>query len=84
MFGGKGVYAGKSLSRKKFDSLGNHYIAQEAHPPGRVDFNDENWKYDIRAFFSESHVQKIVARVYQGQVTNFSKEGGGFALIDWV
>ena len=84
MFGGKGVYSGKSLSRKKFESLDDNYIVQEAHPPGKIEFKGEEWKYDIRAFFSESEVQKIVARVYQGQVTNFSKKGGGFALIKWV
>lgn len=89
-FGSKGVYAGKSLSRKKFETLKSEdYLAQELHLPGKVKHNDEEWKFDIRAYFSEEHtdspsVQKIVARVYQGQVTNFSKPGGGFALIDWV
>ena len=84
MFGGKGVYSGKSLSKKKFDSLGSEYMAQESHPPGKIQIDGVEWKYDIRAFFSESKVQKIVARVYQGQLTNFSTLGGGFALIEWV
>lgn len=91
-FGSKGVYAGKSLSRKKFDSLNEEtYLAQELHLPGKIKHNEEDWKFDIRAYFSEdsadlkkTSVQKIVARVYQGQVTNFSKLGGGFALIEWV
>ncbi len=84
MFGGKGVYSGKSISRKKFETLGDNYLVQESHPPGKVMFQDEEWKFDIRAFFSEGDVQKIAARVYQGQLTNFSKTGGGFASIDWV
>ncbi len=83
-FGSKGVYAGKSGSRKKFDTFEDGYLAQELHPPGKVTEADEDWKYDIRAFFSENGVQKIIARVYQGQLTNFSKLGGGFALIKWV
>jgi hypothetical protein len=49
-----------------------------------VTHNDQEWKYDIRAYFSEGSVQKILARVYQGQLTNFSQAGGGFALIEWV
>jgi hypothetical protein len=84
MFGGKGVYSGKSISRKKFETLGENHLAQEYHPPGKLIFNDEEWKFDIRAFFSERDVQKITTRVYQGQLTNFSKTGGGFASIDWV
>lgn len=83
-YGGKGVYAGKSISRKKFDSFDKDYIAQERHEAGKITFADQEWKYDIRAFFSESEVQKVIARVYQGQVTNFQNPGGGFALIDWI
>ncbi|MGH1467342.1 MAG: hypothetical protein ACRBBP_00470 [Bdellovibrionales bacterium] len=83
-FGSKGVYSGKSVSRKKFDTFEDGYLAQELHPPGKVKNLEDEWKYDIRAFFSENGVQKIIARVYQGQLTNFSKLGGGFALIEWV
>jgi len=85
-FGSKGVYAGKSISRKKFDRLGvdQAYLAQEFHPPGKVTNGETKWKYDIRAYFSEGSVQKILARVYQGQLTNFSQSGGGFALINWI
>jgi len=85
-FGSKGVYSGKSVSRKKFDSLNEEqdYLAQELHPPGKVTHGDQEWKFDIRAYFSEGAVQKILARVYRGQLTNFSQAGGGFALIDWI
>lgn len=85
-FGSKGVYAGKSVSRKKFDSLGEEqdYLAQELHPPGKVLNGDTEWKFDIRAYFSQGPVQKVLARVYNGQLTNFSQTGGGFALIDWL
>ncbi len=83
-FGSKGVYSGKSVSRKKFDTFNNEYLAQEFHPPGKIQNNNKQWKFDIRAFFSESGVQKIIARVYQGQLTNFFSFGGGFALIKWV
>lgn len=83
-FGSRGVYSGKSISRKKFESLEGAYLAQELHPPGKVTHLEQEWKYDIRAYFSEGSVQKILARVYQGQLTNFSQSGGGFALIDWM
>jgi len=85
-FGSKGVYSGKSISRKKFDGLGEgqDYLAQELHPPGKVTHGETEWKYDIRAYFSEGSAQKVLARVYNGQLTNFSQAGGGFALIDWI
>ncbi len=83
-FGSKGVYSGKSISRKKFDELDDKTLSQEAHPPGKVEVNKQTWKFDIRAYFSEGPVQKILCRLYQGQVTNFSNPGGGFALINWI
>ncbi len=85
-YGSKGVYAGKSVSKKKFQDIleiGN-YMAQEIHLPGKVKEEGIEWKYDIRAFFSKTRVHKIVCRVYKGQVTNFKEPGGGFALIDWI
>jgi len=87
-FGSKGVYAGKSVSKKKFQEIidsGEEYMAQELHLPGKVNDSDGiEWKFDIRAFFSTAKVQKVVARVYKGQVTNFKEYGGGFALIEWI
>lgn len=83
-FGSKGVYAGKSVSRKKFDAFEDGYLAQELHLPGKIVNGDDEWKFDIRAYFSEKGVQKVLARVYKGQLTNFSSPGGGFALIKWV
>lgn len=83
-FGSKGVYAGKSVSRKKYETFTAEYLAQELHPPGKISDGEKDWKFDIRAFFSEQGVQKIIARVYQGQLTNFSNLGGGFALIKWI
>ncbi len=83
-FGSKGVYSGKSVSRKKFETFDETYLAQELHLPGKVSLGDDLWKFDIRAFFSEGGVQKIIARVYKGQLTNFSNLGGGFALIRWI
>lgn len=84
-FGGKGVYNGKSVSRKKFSEIAKEpYMAQEICPPGMYPHEDQDWKYDIRAFFSEEGVQKILCRLYQGQLTNFKSPGGGFALIEWI
>lgn len=86
-FGSKGVYAGKSVSKKKFQEIvdsDTEYMAQELHLPGKVINEESEWKFDIRAYFSTENIQKVVARVYKGQVTNFKEPGGGFALIEWI
>ena len=36
---------------------------------------------DIRAFVYQGAVQMFVARLYQGQTTNFRTPGGGFAPV---
>tara|TARA_B100000749_G_scaffold280771_1_gene278582 strand:- start:70084 stop:71262 length:1179 start_codon:yes stop_codon:yes gene_type:complete len=83
--GGKGVYRGKSISRKKFQELcEREFLYQEFCPPDTAALEEEEWKYDIRAYLFNGSVQMCAARVFQGQVTNFSKPLSGFARIDWV
>ena len=50
-------------------------------PPVFVDLNGNRWKYDIRVFVYKDQVQKLSARVYQGQVTGFSVPNAGFASV---
>ena len=82
-YGGKLVYRGKNLTKKVFDSiLGKDFLCQELVPPAVfTDPGGENWKYDIRAFVYKDQVQKLVARVYQGQLTGFNVPNAGFASI---
>lgn len=77
-FGSRGVYKGSSISNKIFlEILNQDFIAQEFRPPGLVG----PWKYDLRFFVYQSEIQLAVARVYQGQVTNFRTPGGGLARL---
>ncbi len=79
-FGAKAVYRGSSISQKMFQEiLTKDYIVQEYRPPGE-------WmgkKFDLRFFVYKSDIQLVCARLYSGQVTNFSNPGGGIALIEF-
>lgn len=79
-FGSKATYRGASISRSYFDKLfTGGFIAQEHSPPGEIN----GWKFDLRFYAYQNEIQHTIARLYQGQVTNFSKLGGGFAPIQW-
>ena len=81
-FGSKSTYRGKSLTRKNFERMINeNALIQEICPPQQAIFNDEQWKIDLRAYAYKGQVQMLIARVYQGQLTNFRTEYGGFATI---
>ncbi len=88
--GGKQVYRGSSISKKMFMNLwGNpDMLAQEYFPSAPPTFigplrpaSNEGWKYDIRFYVYEDQIQLGAARLYQGQVTNFSTPLGGFAPL---
>lgn len=77
-FGGKSVYRGQSLSHKVFDRLMTEDpMIQEYFPPQK----HEEWKFDLRCFAYKDEVHLIAARLYQGQVTNFSAPFGGFCPV---
>lgn len=82
-YGGKSVYRGKNLTQKVFHRiLEQDFLCQESVPPPVfVDLNGNRWKYDIRVFVYKDQVQKLSARVYQGQVTGFSVPNAGFASV---
>jgi hypothetical protein len=88
-FGGKSVYRGESVSRKVFERLMNEdVLIQKFVPAQRVPVDDErsvlaNWKFDLRFYVYEDQIQSVVARVYQGQVTNFSSAMGGFTRVQF-
>jgi hypothetical protein len=89
-FGGKSVYRGESVSRKVFDRLMHEDILVQkfvpASPVPDVAPGDplEHWKFDVRFYVYRDRIQQAVARLYQGQVTNFHSPLGGFTRIDFV
>jgi len=86
-YGSKGAYRGEKLTRRVFaEILQGGYVAQKLAPPGEraVCLNDGeavSLKYDVRCYVYAGQIQLVVARLYQGQTTNFRTPGGGFALV---
>ena len=85
-FGSKQSFRGSSISRKAFDSLlQEETIAQEFVPAPELDFESADGpiklKYDLRCYAYKGKMQLIVARLYQGQVTNLRTPHGGFATV---
>ena len=82
-YGGKSVYRGKNISRNVFGRIMKESgIFQEMVPPAVfVDPSGNEWKYDIRAYVYKDQVQKLIARVYQGQLTHFQVPLSGFASV---
>lgn len=78
LFGGKAVFKGASISRKRFDTLVfQDYLAQEIRPAGLYN----GFKFDMRFFTYKSQIQMGVARFYKGQLLNFDDPDGGLAPI---
>ena len=85
-FGGKQAYKGASISRKVFEEVtATNFVAQQLSTPAQVTFDYENTslelKYDLRCFAYKDQLQLVVARLYQGQMTNLKTPGGGFACV---
>lgn len=86
-YGGKGAYRGANLTRRVFgEIMHGGYVAQRLVAPGEraIRVNDtetRSLKYDVRCYVYDRQVQLVVARLYQGQTTNFRTPGGGFALV---
>ena len=84
--GGKMVYKGMSLSKKKFEEMFQYNsLAQEYIAPSKIkDSNNQEWKLDLRAYVYKDQIQQLAGRVYQGQLTNFKTPGSGFALVKLI
>ena len=85
-FGSRAAYRGDKLTKRVFEEIcQGGYIAQQIVPPSEhvVLLEDESqlMKADIRAYVYQGRVQLFVARLYQGQTTNFRTPGGGFAPV---
>ncbi|NUN04590.1 MAG: hypothetical protein HUU57_02405 [Bdellovibrio sp.] len=85
-FGSKQSYKGGSISRKTYDDiLKADMIAQQFVPPSEKTFTTpegpQSFKFDLRCYAYQGRLQMIVARIYQGQVTNLRTPYGGFATV---
>ncbi|MBL7545272.1 MAG: hypothetical protein JNL11_15745 [Bdellovibrionaceae bacterium] len=88
-FGSKQSYKGASISKKVFDDVANeNFLAQELVPPSEVAMatpdGTQNFKFDLRCYAYQDQLQLVIARVYQGQVTNLKTKWGGFAPVMWT
>lgn len=88
-YGGKAVYRGDKLTKTAWETiLSGDYIAQDFAAPSErtILLNDERVqrKLDVRLYTYAGDVLLAVARLYQGQTTNFRTPGGGFAPVFFV
>jgi hypothetical protein len=85
-FGSKQSYKGASISRKVFEEIvQGQFIAQQLIPAPEREFETpagrQKFKFDLRFYAYKDRVQSVVARLYQGQVTNLKTPYGGFAPV---
>lgn len=85
-FGSKAAYRGDKLTQRVFaEILQGTYVAQKYAPPGlrQLDIQGQlqEFKWDLRHYAYQQQIQLLVARLYQGQTTNFRTLGGGFARV---
>jgi hypothetical protein len=85
-YGSKAAYRGDKLTKRVFEEiLQGGYIAQTLVPPSerrlQVAGESQQFKLDLRNYAYAGKVQLVVARLYQGQTTNFRTPGGGFAPV---
>ena len=85
-YSGKQAYRGANLSHKKMNQLcDTQSLFQEFIPPSKIiDSQGVEWKVDFRAYVYEDQIQQLIARCYYGQLTNFKKEGSGFAIVNVI
>lgn len=85
LYGSKGVFLGKSITRKKMNEvLKEEFLIQEMVSPGKITLENSDWKFDVRAYVYKDKIQQVLARIYKGQVTNFSEKNSGFAAVAWT
>ena len=81
-YASRGVYVGKSISRRKLEELpAADYLAQRYAPHPVIDRDGREWKYDVRFFADRGQIIGAAARVFHGQVVGMREPGSGFAPI---
>ncbi len=88
-FGSKQSYKGGSISKKIFEEVANeNFLAQELLPAPETTLptpeGPQTFRYDLRCYAYRDQLQMVIARVYQGQVTNLRTKWGGFAPVKWI
>lgn len=84
-FAGEGVFRGKKISNIKFKEIsGGNYIAQREARPGTVQYNKRKYKYDVRIFVYMDKILDLSVRSYEGRITNFRSEYGGYSKWELV
>jgi glutathione synthase/RimK-type ligase-like ATP-grasp enzyme len=87
--GGKAVYRGDKLTKTAWETvLSGDYIAQDFAAPSErtilLGGERVQRKLDVRLYTYAGEALLAVARLYQGQTTNFRTPGGGFAPVFFV
>jgi len=80
--GGKGVLLGKSMSRKRFDSLDMETtVVQSYVAPSFIEHDDKTYKFDVRLYMHGKTLIAVAGRLWRGQVTNFREDGSGWTAL---
>ena len=84
--GSKAVYRGDKVTKGVWaEIIRGGYVAQEFAAPSermiKLDGSPQTRKTDVRLYVYDGQVLLTVARLYQGQTTNFRTPGGGFAPV---
>lgn len=89
-YGSKSAYRGSSVSRKVFerllqeDTVIQEYVPAQSWPVTKETDYLANWKFDLRVYVYGAQIHMVVARMYQGQVTNFSSPNGGLTAVEFI
>jgi hypothetical protein len=85
-YGSKAAYRGDRVTKRVFaEIIQGNYVAQTLVKPSEQQLKVENeivdLKLDLRQYVYKGQSQLIIARLYQGQTTNFRTPGSGFAAV---
>jgi hypothetical protein len=85
-YGSKAAYRGDKLTKRVWEEMPKStYVAQALVAPSERHVGEAAapvaLKADIRNYAYAGVVKLVVARLYQGQTTNFRTPGGGFAPV---
>ena len=88
-YGSKAAYRGDKLTKRVFSEIiQSDYVAQALVQPSErrliIDGKPSLFKLDLRHYVYKGQSQLHIARLYQGQTTNFRTQGGGFAQVTIV
>jgi hypothetical protein len=85
-YGAKQTYRGSGITKKTFEEISSQgFLAQEYVAPSEIEretpTGPQKFKYDLRFYAYQDRIQSVIARIYQGQLTNLRTPLGGFACV---